>query len=70
MAARQPADYAIVNQTRTAKRAQARANRVCANPDCGKPIDALRSTKRFCSDLWRVHAYRLAALSTATDDPR
>jgi hypothetical protein len=54
-----PRDPLTVNTARARSRAQARANRQCEH--CGKPIEAARSTKRFCSDLCRVRAYRTAA---------
>lgn len=54
-----PPDYARVNKARTEKRAAARAERVCGH--CGKPLDAARSTKRFCSDICRVRASRALA---------
>jgi hypothetical protein len=44
------------NRARDARRAAARAGRVCER--CGTPIDAARSTKRFCSDTCRACAHR------------
>ncbi len=38
------------------RRAEARAGRLCNH--CGGPIDAARSTKRFCSPRCRVAAFR------------
>lgn len=54
-----PPDYHQVNAARTARRAEARANRVCEH--CGVSIEAARSTKRFCSDICRVKAHRASA---------
>jgi len=53
---RGPSDYQLINAVRTARRAEARAGRVCAH--CGIPIKATRSTRRFCSSLCRIRAYR------------
>jgi hypothetical protein len=49
-------DYARINAKRTAQRATARAGRTCEH--CGKPIEAERSTRRFCSDICRVRWHR------------
>ena len=49
-------DYQLINAARTARRADARAGRVCAR--CGIPIKAARSTRRFCSDICRVKWHR------------
>jgi len=46
-----PRDPETVNATRAKRRAEARAGRKCEH--CGKPIDAARATKRFCSDIYR-----------------
>jgi hypothetical protein len=51
------ARYAV---THGARRAMARAGRVCAW--CGKPIRAARSTKRHCCSAHRVAAYRAGVL--------
>jgi ferredoxin len=51
-----PRDPETVNPTRAKRRAAARAGRTCEH--CGKPIDAARATKRFCSDICRVRAHR------------
>jgi hypothetical protein len=48
-----------INAARTARRAEARASRVCEH--CGVPISADRSTRRFCSDICRVRAHRAAS---------
>jgi hypothetical protein len=53
-----PRDPETVNPTRAKRRAEARADRKCEH--CGKPIDAERSTKRFCSDSCRVRHSREA----------
>jgi hypothetical protein len=53
---RNPADYRLINAARTARRAEARAGRMCEH--CGTPIAAARSTKRFCSDVCRVRHSR------------
>jgi len=53
---RDPSDYQLINAARTARRAETRAGRVCAH--CGIPIRAARSTRRFCSNLCRIRAYR------------
>ena len=59
-----PADYnTVINAARTARRAEARSGRVCAH--CGAPIEAARSTKRFCSDVCRVRHHREAPGSSA-----
>ncbi len=50
-----PLDYDR-NGARAERRAQARAGRVCGH--CGAPIEAARATKRYCSDICRVRAYR------------
>jgi hypothetical protein len=54
-----PRDPETVNPTRAKRRAEVRAGRKCEH--CGKPIDAERSTKRFCSDICRVRAHRATA---------
>jgi hypothetical protein len=41
---------------RSQKRAEMRQWRRCQQ--CGEPIEAKRSTRRFCSDLCRVRAHR------------
>jgi hypothetical protein len=43
----------------SARRAEARTNRTCEV--CGEPIEAARSTKRFCSTKCRVAAHRAAS---------
>ena len=60
-----PPDYRLVNAARTARRAEARAARVCEH--CGAPIDAARSTRRFCSDICRARAHRAGPRVTATE---
>jgi hypothetical protein len=55
-----PPDYRIVNAARTARRAEARAGRVCEY--CGAPIEAARSTRRFCSDICRVRQHRAGSV--------
>ncbi len=42
---------------RTAQRAATREGRQCAH--CGVPIEAARSTRRFCSNVCRVKAHRI-----------
>jgi hypothetical protein len=49
-------EYRLVNAARTARRAEARSGRVCEY--CKAPIEAARSTRRFCSDVCRVRAHR------------
>ena len=44
--------------TRTERRAEARADLVCQREGCGKPLDARRSTRKYCSDACRMVAYR------------
>jgi endogenous inhibitor of DNA gyrase (YacG/DUF329 family) len=44
--------------TRSKERAAARSSRRCENEACGRPIEAERSTKRFCSVRCRVAAFR------------
>jgi hypothetical protein len=57
---RKDAGITTSNALRTARRAEVRAGRVCEH--CGVPIEAARSTKRFCSDICRVrHSRREAA---------
>lgn len=51
-----PAPSALAHAARTEKRAAAREGRQCAQ--CGEPITAARSTRRFCSDRCRVKAHR------------
>jgi hypothetical protein len=51
-----PPDYRLINAARTARRAEARTDRVCEY--CRAPIEAARSTRRFCSDMCRVRAHR------------
>ncbi len=50
-----PLDYDR-NGARAERRAAARAGRTCGH--CGMPIEAARATKRYCSDICRVRAYR------------
>ena len=50
-----PEALARSNASRTWKRASARAGRNCEH--CGTPIEAARSTRRFCSSLCRIRAY-------------
>jgi hypothetical protein len=45
-------------KVRSEAQAAARADRSCANPDCNRPIAALRSTMKFCSARCRVAAHR------------
>jgi hypothetical protein len=52
---RQPAGSAKSNARRTKKRADARTVRTCEH--CGAAIEAVRSTKRFCSDICRTRAH-------------
>jgi hypothetical protein len=51
------AAMAPIVKARSIARAKARANRKCET--CGKPIEAQRSTMRFCSTRCRVAAHRL-----------
>jgi hypothetical protein len=44
--------------TRSEARAEARAGRKCANESCGKPFEAKRSTKLYCSAGCRIAAHR------------
>jgi hypothetical protein len=44
---------------RSEKRGEARQGKRCEQ--CGKPIEAKRSTRRFCSGLCRVRAHRVFA---------
>jgi hypothetical protein len=53
-----PEAVRLMHAQRTAQRAAARAGRQCAH--CGRVIEAARSTRRFCSDICRVKAYREA----------
>lgn len=50
-----PVSVSKNNRSRTLKRAEARAGRTCEQ--CGKTIEAARSTRRFCSDLCRIRAH-------------
>jgi predicted nucleic acid-binding Zn ribbon protein len=70
---------AVHNQARAARsqrqsqataqaRAAARAGRTCQT--CGEPIEARRSTMRFCSTRCRVAAYRQRARSASPGKPR
>jgi hypothetical protein len=54
------AQLKALNEGRAAKRAAARQGRTCAG--CGKPINAQRSTARFCGPTCRSRAWR-------ADDP-
>jgi hypothetical protein len=47
-----PSDSQSKNAKRMARRAEARSGRVCEH--CGGPIEAARTTKRFCSDICRA----------------
>ena len=58
-------DYQLINAGRTARRAEARAGRVCAR--CGIPIKGARSTRRFCSSICRVRAHRGKARGVAAE---
>src|SRR5262249_46061687 len=51
-----PPPPAEPNAARTARRAEARAGRTCEH--CGMAIEAQRTTKRFCSDIFRVRNHR------------
>jgi endogenous inhibitor of DNA gyrase (YacG/DUF329 family) len=46
------------SRAKSAERALARAGRTCEN--CGAPLQAQRSTRRFCSSYCRVTAHRAA----------
>ena len=50
------------NRRRAEDRARARARRTCACPGCREPLDAQRSTKRYCSTACRVKAHRAKGL--------
>jgi hypothetical protein len=64
-----PGYYQQLNANRDRKRAEARAGRTCEH--CGVPIEAARSTKRFCSGICRVRAYRkvISTTSSTTGGP-
>jgi hypothetical protein len=51
-----PPDYRLINAARAIRRAETRSGRVCEY--CKVPIEAKRSTRRFCSDICRVRAHR------------
>ncbi len=51
-----PPTAEVHNAARAQHRAAARAGRTCEH--CGVPIEAARATKRYCSDICRVRAYR------------
>jgi hypothetical protein len=53
---RYPSVKAKVNKSRDARRAEAREGRTCEH--CGRAIEALRSTKRYCSAVCRVRHHR------------
>jgi hypothetical protein len=57
VAAAHSAAMAPIVKAQSLARAKARANRKCET--CGKPIEAQRSTMRFCSVRCRVAAHRL-----------
>ena len=50
-----PAHHQAINALRAKRRAEARAGRTCGH--CGRPIEAARSTRRFCSDVCRARAH-------------
>ena len=42
--------------------------KVCANPECREPFRPLRSTKQFCSDACRWHAWPGRLTRTLRED--
>jgi hypothetical protein len=55
---RQTASRLRFSQARSAMRAHARAKVASACRACGEPVNALRSTRRFCAAACRQRAYR------------
>jgi hypothetical protein len=51
---------AALSARRKTEAAEARGRLVCANPFCGRPLEAQRSTRRYCSDQCRRMAWRQA----------
>ena len=59
------ANVAAIVKARSEARAKARAKRKCTI--CGKPIEAQRSTMRYCSARCRVAAHRRASASAPAE---
>jgi hypothetical protein len=51
---------AAFNAKRKAEAAEGRSRLVCQFELCGRPLEAQRSTRRYCSDRFRRSAYRRA----------
>jgi hypothetical protein len=52
--------WAAFNAKRKTEAAEARGKLVCQFELCGRPLEAQRSTRRYCSDRCRRSAYRRA----------